>query len=90
MAKVGIGNVVKVLFFARLREQLGAAEQMLEWSKDDTVLTLAKRLIADGGERWQVLLAEDTVVAQNQTVVSRDSLVRDGDEIAFFPPVTGG
>lgn len=82
--------MVKVLFFARLREQLGVAEQTLEWSHSDTVLALAEHLVAEGGDSWQVLLAEDTVVAQNQCVVQRDSLVSDGDEIAFFPPVTGG
>lgn len=82
--------MVKVLFFARLREQLGISEQSVEWHRGDTVQVLLNRLVTKGDDKWQVLLAKEVVAAKNQQTVSRDALVSDGDELAFFPPVTGG
>lgn len=82
--------MIKVLFFARLREQLGVSEQAIEWHHGDTVQTLLNRLVTEGGDKWQVLLAEEVVAAKNQQTVTRNALVSDGDEMAFFPPVTGG
>ena len=82
--------MINVVFFARLREQLGRAQQQLAWPQEGSAQALAEQLVAANGENWQVLLAEDTVYAINQRVVDRDALVRDGDEVAFFPPVTGG
>ena len=82
--------MVKVLFFARLREQLGVSEQNIEWHCNDTVQALLEHLVNSGGANWQVLLADEVVAAKNQQTVARDALVVDGDEVAFFPPVTGG
>ena len=82
--------MIKVLFFARLREQLGVSEQAVEWHHGDTVQALLNRLVTEGGDKWQVLLAEEVVAAKNQQTVTRNALVSDGDEMAFFPPVTGG
>ena len=88
---MGIGRVmIKVLFFARLREQLGINELLLEPISGETVLALAKRLRAQQSEEWDVLLDEETVYAMNQDIVERNTVVADGAEVAFFPPVTGG
>lgn len=82
--------MIKVLFFASLREKLQSSELSLEWPIENTVLALATQLAEQGGDNWQLLLAEETVCAINQQVAERDAVVKDGDEIAFFPPVTGG
>lgn len=86
--------MIKVLFFARLREQLGVSEQHVNWQDGEhdaaTVQTLLNTLVDNGGAKWQVLLADEIVAAKNQQAVSRDTLLADGDEVAFFPPVTGG
>lgn len=82
--------MIKVLLFARLREQLEVGSLSFDWADDATVDVLANQLVQQQGDNWQVLLADEIVVAINQQVVGRDALVSAGDEVAFFPPVTGG
>ena len=90
--------MIKLVFFARLREQLGLSEHRVTLSDNLTVQTLVEHLIASdvdsnagsGKSKWQLLLADEVVVAKNQQVVDRDTFVEEGDELAFFPPVTGG
>ena len=85
-------SMVRVLFFASYREALGVSEYSLALDEGDTSLALLKqRLIQEKGQAWQqVLEANNLVQAVNQTVVDDSSTVKDGDEVAFFPPVTGG
>ncbi len=84
--------MIKVLFFARIREQLGRS--VLELELDSTVeklCDLQNLLIATYGQEWEQALAAPNVVrAVNQEVVELDCAIEDGDEVAFFPPVTGG
>ena len=79
-------------FFARVRDQLDCARMELPWESGLADLPALERLlVARGGERWARTLAEDNLVrAVNQVVVDADAPIADGDEIAFFPPVTGG
>lgn len=75
---------VKVLYFASLRELIGTPEVSLE--------VLAP---VDAAAIWKlatptVTLPEASLVAINQAYASLDSIVEPGDEVAFFPPVTGG
>jgi molybdopterin synthase sulfur carrier subunit len=81
-----------VRFFASLREQLGTAE--LQVSVGDAVQRVADliaALAAQHGERWGELLSGPRViVARNREVATREARLCDGDEIAFYPPVTGG
>lgn len=82
--------MIKVLFFAALREQL-ACEQ-LEWPYQPgmTLATLRSDL-QQQGESWQQALARtDLMCARNQTLCANEQPLADGDEVAFFPPVTGG
>jgi molybdopterin synthase sulfur carrier subunit len=84
--------MIRVLFFARIREQLGTAELELPWSPELATLgDLQAQLLTSGGERWAAALAAENVVrAVNQDVAGLEQPLRDGDEVAFFPPVTGG
>lgn len=82
--------MIRVLFFARLREQLDTDATELE-AAPATVAEARARLVEAGGPRWRSVLEEDNIIAAvNQEVVSLDAPLRDGDELAFFPPVTGG
>jgi molybdopterin synthase sulfur carrier subunit len=83
---------VKVLFFAGLREQLGTSGEDIDLpSAVTTVAGLRTHLVARGGT-WQSALAEGKLlrVAVNQDMVKPAAAIRAGDEVAFFPPVTGG
>jgi molybdopterin synthase sulfur carrier subunit len=83
---------VKILFFASLREQLGAAAEQLDLPPGvSTVGALRTHLMARGA-LWQAALGEKRAlrVAVNQDIAQAATPVKAGDEVAFFPPVTGG
>ena len=81
---------VRILYFAGLREQLGTPGEDLD-VPPTTVAGLRSQLVARGGA-WQSALAQGKAlrVAVNQEMAQPTTLVKPGDEIAFFPPVTGG
>ncbi len=83
---------MKLLFFARLREELGCAEETIVLPSDvDTVAGLRAHLMARGSA-WQQALAPGRAlgVAVNQDMAQPGTAIKPGDEVAFFPPVTGG
>jgi molybdopterin synthase sulfur carrier subunit len=83
---------VKVLYFAALREQLGTAGEELELPAGvATVAALRSHLRGRGGV-WERALADSKLVrmAVNQDMAQPAAAIRAGDEVAFFPPVTGG
>lgn len=81
-----------VHYFASIREKLGLSTEQVELpSQVDTVNALVALLIEQHGSDWEGVLKKSSVlVAVNQSVASFTSTVTNGDEIAFFPPVTGG
>lgn len=83
---------VTILYFARLRETLGMAQEKIELpTHAASVAGLLDHLRARGGE-WQAALApaQPYRVAVNQDMADITTPLRDGDEVAIFPPVTGG
>ena len=83
---------VKVLFFANLRERLGTGAEMVEIPDSaSTVAGLRLHLMRRGGA-WQDALADMKVVrvAVNHDMAAANAPLNPGDEVAFFPPVTGG
>lgn len=77
-------KTVKVLYFASLRESLGKAEDCFQLDSTESASSI-----------WQSLnpeheLPEACLIAINQEYGSVNSDVKAGDELAFFPPVTGG
>ncbi|MBL8534653.1 MAG: molybdopterin converting factor subunit 1 [Betaproteobacteria bacterium] len=84
--------MIHVLYFARLKESLGKDAERLELPAGvSDVAGLTAWLRARGGA-WETELASGRLVraAVNQDMAKGETPVRDGDEIAFFPPVTGG
>ena len=84
--------MIKILFFARIREELDCPGRELRWEQGTADLdSLQARLCEEGGARWlEVLGRSNTIRAVNQSVVAGNCPLADGDEVAFFPPVTGG
>lgn len=83
---------VNVLYFARLREDLGRSAETLELPRDVTTVAALRDLLASRGGPWGDALRPDKAVrvAVNQEMAGDGTAVRAGDEVAFFPPVTGG
>ncbi len=83
---------LRVLYFARLREALGVAEENLELPAGiDTAGALVDWLRARGGV-WAEQLGPEKAyrTAVNQDLAGPQTPLNDGDEVALFPPVTGG
>ena len=74
---------ITVKYFASLREQLGKSEETLTLDETTPI-----------SEVWQSVSgipdSENILMTINMEYVKSDAIVKDGDEIAFFPPVTGG
>ena len=83
---------MKLLYFAWLRARIGCAEEEAELPPDvHDVATLLEWLRSRGGRYAEALRDLSVVrVAVNRDYVGREHPVREGDEIAIFPPVTGG
>lgn len=79
---------VKVLFFGRLRELTGLAEEAGELPEGATLAQVFERY----AERYPKLAGfrNSMVVSRNQEFAAWDTRVAAGDEIAFLPPVSGG
>lgn len=75
---------ITVKFFARLREELNIDETQVDAHANLTALDVWQN--ATG----QSILPEKTLIAINQEYANADRLINDNDEVAFFPPVTGG
>ncbi len=83
---------VSVLYFAALREKLGCTAEELELAPEQASVGALLALLRARGGAWAEALAEGRPVrsALNQDMVGRDARLSAGDEVAFFPPVTGG
>lgn len=83
--------MIRVLYFARFREKLGCEGESLPLPSPATVQGLLDALVARGGA-WagQLGCERGVLVAVNQAMAGRDAPLADGDEVAVFPPVTGG
>ena len=81
--------MIKVLFFAQVRELTGTAS--LDLQPDYADVATLRAALAEKGERWALALESGKLLAAvNQTLVPMSHPLRAGDEVAFFPPVTGG
>ena len=83
--------VTTVLFFASLRESLGIASTAVELPPGVTTVAALRDHLATRGDAWLALTQTRNLrAAVNLALVKMDAEVKDGDEVAFFPPVTGG
>jgi sulfur-carrier protein len=84
--------MIRIIFFAGLREVLGKSQIEIE-SSIDTSLSLAelRNAIINQYPEWEKeLIQKNILMSVNQQFAGLESLVKAGDEVAFFPPVTGG
>ena len=81
--------MLRVLFFAQTRELIGL--DAIEVNENFATAQELRQHLAANGDKWALALQSDKLlVVINQTLMPLESAVKNGDEIAFFPPVTGG
>jgi sulfur-carrier protein len=83
---------VRLLFFASLRERLGASGEELDLPSNVTTVGALREHLRSRGAAWAEVFAPNRNVraAVNQDMAQPAAAIRAGDEVAFFPPVTGG
>lgn len=82
---------LKILYFASLRELLGCGSENIDLPPDVTDVCGLLGLLAGRGGEWEKLATVKNLrYAVNQEMAALDSSLKAGDEVAFFPPVTGG
>lgn len=83
---------MQILYFASIREQLGLEAEEVELTANITdVQSLIDALCIERDPCWYKVLSDpNLLVSVNQEVASLDAVLAETDEVAFFPPVTGG
>ena len=83
---------MKLLYFARVREIVGSSEEDVSCPVQVRDVAALIGWLRARGPQYEAALCNPRLVrvAVNQTHAGLDSPVREGDEIAIFPPVTGG
>ena len=84
--------MITLLYFARLRETFGVTSEKVALPDGVATLEGVRALLATRGGVWAYELAAGRAfrAAVNQAIANAVTPVKDGDEVAFFPPVTGG
>jgi len=84
--------MLNVLYFARLRETLGRDTEKIEVPVGVSTVAALTDWLRARGDVWERELGpgRNWRVSVNQDMASPETPVKDGDEVAYFPPVTGG
>ena len=83
---------IKLLYFARIKEAVNYSTEEITLPSGISTVTALKNHLAQRGEIWANLFnGKQTIrAAINHELVSDLTAIKAGDEVAFFPPVTGG
>ncbi len=83
---------IKVLYFARIKESVNYSTEDLLLPANVSNINTLKNYLANRGEVWADLFSGKQTIraAINHELVDDMMAIKEGDEVAFFPPVTGG
>lgn len=86
-----MSNDVQIFYFAQLAEKLQCQNEFFPLTEAPTTISRLKAQLSERGEEWASQLSRaNTRCAVNQAIATEDALLHYGDEVAFFPPMTGG
>lgn len=83
---------IELRFFASVREALGASQEVIDLPGHVKTVGDVRAFLMGRGGVWMEVLAPDKALrmAYDQVMIEPDTLIEEGGEVAFFPPVTGG
>lgn len=83
--------MIDILYFASLRDAIGIGKEKMEVTDINTLADLIEKLQQRGG-KWSTAFGDDAalLMSVNREMSNPQAVINDGDEIGFFPPVTGG
>jgi molybdopterin synthase sulfur carrier subunit len=83
--------MIKLLYLAKLREDLGVSTEEIALPEAVATVAALRAHLVGRGRPWSSALARENIrVAVNQEMANGSTAIASGDEVAFFPPVTGG
>jgi molybdopterin synthase sulfur carrier subunit len=83
--------MITIHYFASLRERFQCEEEKIPWDKSLATVEQLKTFLSQRGDEWRSAMTNpSTQAAINHQVATNDSIIKKDDEVAFFPPVTGG
>lgn len=85
-----MSGTIHLLYFAALAEALRCSEERIALPPTVTSVATLRKWLIDRGTPWDALASEQVRCAVNQNIVKMKHPLQAGDEVAFFPPVTGG
>lgn len=84
-------SAIKILYFAKLRDQLDCAEEAYQLKSETCSIAELKQTLAERDGVWQqTFTGPQILVAVNKVIANTETKIQAGDEVGFFPPVTGG
>lgn len=83
-------QTINILFFAALADALNCKNQQLELPENVSTVNELLSYLTHRKDKWLALEDSNIRCAVNQDIVKMDHPIQSGDEVAFFPPVTGG
>jgi len=82
---------ITVRYFALLRERIGLESEVLSWDDAEPTVERLRRHLAERTPVLAAILGAGTLLAAvNREYAAADTALKDGDEVALFPPVSGG
>lgn len=81
---------LNILYFGSLAEQVKTQREAVELGVDIKIVQQLREHLSERGHNWHKLTDKTIKSAVNLQVVGPNHPLQDGDEVAFFPPVTGG
>jgi len=82
--------MVTLKYFASLKSIAGKEEERLDLGSETTVQQLSEALSKTAPQIAEMIRGKKIIVSVNQNVAALDTVIHDGDEVAFLPPFSGG
>ena len=84
--------IIKLFYFAKVREVLGIDREEIDVESDIKTLAELVAFLKLRGSQWQSIfdMSSSYRMAVNQELVEASHIINANDEVAFFPPITGG